>query len=326
MTAEFAINPAPLDQRLHDTKAFHPIPAARRLQVLVAEDDELNQDVIQQQLERRGHSVRVVSNGRKALAALAEGTFDLLLLDMRMPEMDGFQVSKHLRARERESGGCSRLPVIALTAMATKRDRERCLEAGMDEYLSKPVQPADLYSTIDRVIALRSVPGRAVARSPAGSMGEAPAEPWLAGRLAPSDLQLRLERPTSTGIHCTFSVPCPPEFPPVLEAIQPRTLFDPAGRIVSRLRTEATMLLQQRRMLHDRRPESNRQPPRPPARACAGRPGAVGHSSPPSRSPGDGMGGLSLGRGTVRGGNVVFWSARPVDSVPDPTGVDRGPR
>jgi CheY-like chemotaxis protein/HPt (histidine-containing phosphotransfer) domain-containing protein len=100
---------------------------------------------------RRGHRVRLANNGREALALAEGGGFDLLLLDVHMPELDGFQVVRAVRERERTAGG--HLPVIALTARARPEDRARCLEAGMDEFLSKPVHAADLWAAIDRVVA-----------------------------------------------------------------------------------------------------------------------------------------------------------------------------
>jgi two-component system sensor histidine kinase/response regulator len=137
----------------HPTAAGPLGETPSRLRVLVAEDDEPNQLVLRIMLERRGYSVRIVANGRLVLAALDEESFDLLLLDVRMPEMDGWQVAKSLRSGERENPGCRRLPIIALTAMAQKSDRDRCMQAGMDEYLSKPLHAADLYATLDRVLA-----------------------------------------------------------------------------------------------------------------------------------------------------------------------------
>jgi CheY-like chemotaxis protein len=132
---------------------------ARRLRVLLAEDNEFNQQVMQHLLERRGHTVRTVRDGRETLAALDEASFDLLLLDVHMPEIGGFQVVRVVRAREREKPGSGHLPVIALTALSMKGDRERCLEAGMDDYLAKPVRATDLYATIARVL-IQPVPAR----------------------------------------------------------------------------------------------------------------------------------------------------------------------
>jgi CheY-like chemotaxis protein len=123
----------------------HPVT----LSILVAEDNEFNAQLLEQLLGRRGHRVRLAGNGREALARANEEAFDLLLLDVHMPELDGFQVVRAIRARERTTG--SHLPVIALTARSRKEDRERCLAAGMDEFLAKPLQAADLWAAIDRV-------------------------------------------------------------------------------------------------------------------------------------------------------------------------------
>jgi two-component system sensor histidine kinase/response regulator len=122
------------------------------LKVLIAEDNRFNQQVIQRLLERRGHTARVVLNGRETLAALERNAFDLLLLDVNMPEMDGFEVIRTIREREKTSG--NHLRVIALTALSGKRDRERCIEAGMDEFLGKPVRAAEVYAALERVLAV----------------------------------------------------------------------------------------------------------------------------------------------------------------------------
>ena len=119
-----------------------PAPAAAPLHILVAEDNEFNAQLLEQLLARRGHRVRLATNGREALALAEEGGFDLLLLDVHMPELDGFQVVRAIRERERTAGG--HLPVIALTARSRNEDRERCLAAGMDDFLTKPIRPAEL--------------------------------------------------------------------------------------------------------------------------------------------------------------------------------------
>jgi CheY-like chemotaxis protein/HPt (histidine-containing phosphotransfer) domain-containing protein len=100
-------------------------------------------------LGRRGHRVRLASNGREALALAGQRAFDLMLLDVHMPELDGIEVVREIRERERVAGG--HLPVIALTARSRTEDRERCLAAGMDHFLSKPIQPSDLLAAIDRL-------------------------------------------------------------------------------------------------------------------------------------------------------------------------------
>ena len=126
---------------------------ARRLSVLVAEDNPFNQQLVEHLLRRKGHDIRVASDGREALAALERGEFDLMLLDVHMPGCDGFQVIEALRRREQATGG--HLPVIALTARAMRSDRERCLQAGMDDYLAKPIAAAELFRVMERVLAGR---------------------------------------------------------------------------------------------------------------------------------------------------------------------------
>jgi CheY-like chemotaxis protein len=126
-----------------------PESPARRLRVLVAEDAPFNQDFVGHLLGRLGHHVRVADDGLEALAALREEPFDLMLLDVHMPGCDGFEVIAALRQSEQSSG--RHLPVIAVTARAMRGDRERCLEAGMDAYLSKPFGAADLAAAIERV-------------------------------------------------------------------------------------------------------------------------------------------------------------------------------
>jgi PAS domain S-box-containing protein len=120
------------------------------LRILVAEDNEFNAQLLEQLLARRGHRVRVATNGRDALALAAAAEFDLMLLDVHMPELDGFQVVRAVREREQTAGG--HLPIVALTARSREQDREQCLAAGMDEFLAKPIQAAALWSAIDRVL------------------------------------------------------------------------------------------------------------------------------------------------------------------------------
>ena len=105
---------------------------------MVAEDNELSAQVLEQILVRRGHHVQLANNGREALAFAEAGGFDLLFLDIHMPELDGFQVVQAIRKLERNSAG--HLPVIALTARSRKEDRDRCLAAGMDDFLTKPIE------------------------------------------------------------------------------------------------------------------------------------------------------------------------------------------
>lgn len=112
------------------------------LRVLLAEDNAVNQKLESRLLEKLGHTVTVVSNGRAALSASESGQFDLLVMDVQMPEMDGLQAASLIRAREGPSG--RNVPILALTAHAAAEDRDRCLAAGMNGYLSKPIRLADL--------------------------------------------------------------------------------------------------------------------------------------------------------------------------------------
>jgi signal transduction histidine kinase/DNA-binding response OmpR family regulator len=123
------------------------------LRVLLAEDNEVNQRLAARLLEKRGHCVTVTANGREALDALEKGAYDLVLMDLQMPEMDGFQATAALRAREKHNG--THLHVVALTAHAMKGDRERCLAAGMDGYLSKPIRPQELDDLLASHLARR---------------------------------------------------------------------------------------------------------------------------------------------------------------------------
>jgi CheY-like chemotaxis protein/HPt (histidine-containing phosphotransfer) domain-containing protein len=126
-------------------------PPARPLCILVAEDNPINQRLVVRLLERQGHAVVLADNGRAALAALEQQPFDLVLMDVQMPEMDGFETTAALRQHERDTG--HHLPIIAMTAHAMKGDQERCLAAGMDAYLSKPMKAGDLYAAIDQLLA-----------------------------------------------------------------------------------------------------------------------------------------------------------------------------
>jgi PAS domain S-box-containing protein len=116
--------------------------AAESLRVLLAEDNAVNRKVATKLLEKRGHQVVVTSNGKEALAALQEDTYDLVLMDVQMPEMDGLEATRAIRGLEQGTGFHQQ--IIALTAHAMIGDRERCLEAGMDGYLTKPLRPQEL--------------------------------------------------------------------------------------------------------------------------------------------------------------------------------------
>ena len=122
-----------------------------RLRILLAEDNRVNRFLAVRLLEKAGHQVQTAANGEAAIAALAQGGFDLALMDLQMPEMDGFEATARIRERERGAGG--HLPIIALTANAMVGDEERCRQAGMDGYVSKPIDIARLLTEIQRVRA-----------------------------------------------------------------------------------------------------------------------------------------------------------------------------
>jgi len=122
--------------------------AGPSLRILLAEDNRVNQMVAREILERAGHTVRVANHGREALGLHEQEEFEIILMDLRMPEMDGFEATAAIRERERQTG--AHIPIIALTANAMKQDEERCLEAGMDAHASKPIRPEELLSTISR--------------------------------------------------------------------------------------------------------------------------------------------------------------------------------
>jgi len=126
-----------------------PVAAGPPLRILLAEDNPINQKVAVHILEKRGHSVRTAANGNEVLDALDEEEFDAVLMDVQMPVLDGFEATARIRAREERTR--RHVPVIALTAHALKEDRKRCLEAGMDDYVSKPLKPEELFRTLDRI-------------------------------------------------------------------------------------------------------------------------------------------------------------------------------
>jgi two-component system sensor histidine kinase/response regulator len=131
-----------------------------RLQILLAEDNAVNQTLAVRILEKRGYVVTVAGDGRAALAALEKQPFDLVLMDVQMPEMDGFQATAAIRAKEQP--GAPSLPIIAMTAHALKGDQERCIAAGMNGYVSKPIRTADLFSAIESALGK----GKSVAPEP----------------------------------------------------------------------------------------------------------------------------------------------------------------
>ena len=127
----------------------------RTLNILLAEDNLVNQKLATRMLEKRNHTVTVVANGKDALAALEKNKFDLVLMDMQMPVMDGFEATAQLREQEKSTR--KHQPVIAMTALAMNGDKERCLAAGMDGYISKPIRPQELDDALDSCLAQKDV-------------------------------------------------------------------------------------------------------------------------------------------------------------------------
>ena len=132
-----------------------PSGLVRQFHVLVAEDNRINQQIVQNALARQGYRVTLAANGREAIEALYRDAIDLILMDIQMPEMDGLQATSAIREGERETR--AHVPIVALTAHARADDRERCLACGMDDYLAKPVRTKDLLDTVARL----AVAGRA---------------------------------------------------------------------------------------------------------------------------------------------------------------------
>jgi CheY-like chemotaxis protein/two-component sensor histidine kinase len=132
-------------------------PAApQRLTLLVAEDSKVNRVVVTRILEKLGHEIVLAINGREALVAHQKQSFDAILMDVQMPDMDGFEATE--RIRQLEAASRNRTPIIALTAHAMTGDRERCLASGMDDYVSKPFSSQDLADALDRVLAISAKP------------------------------------------------------------------------------------------------------------------------------------------------------------------------
>jgi CheY-like chemotaxis protein len=145
--------PTPADSHLH-VVTVHSLKETRgRLSILLAEDNRVNQTLAVRLLEKRGHEVTAVENGRAALQSLEKQVPDLILMDVQMPELDGFQTTAAIRESERES--MKHIPIIALTAHAMSGDEERCRAAGMDGYVSKPLHAEALFTVIEEVLSKR---------------------------------------------------------------------------------------------------------------------------------------------------------------------------
>jgi CheY-like chemotaxis protein len=137
-------------QALPPAAASAPTSNGTCWRILLAEDNLVNQKLAIRLLEKQGHQIVVANNGKEAVASVAQQSFDAVLMDLQMPELGGIEATRLIR--QGENGHGQRLPIIAMTAHALKGDRERCLEAGMDGYVSKPVQADELFRELERVL------------------------------------------------------------------------------------------------------------------------------------------------------------------------------
>jgi CheY-like chemotaxis protein len=144
-------------QDVSESAPIRPSPTGRSLNILLAEDNLINQAVAKRIFQKWGHKLRIAGNGREALEWLDKENFDLVMMDIQMPEMDGIEATA--RIRQNETGTNTRLPIIAMTAHAMKGDKERFIAAGVDGYVTKPINTTDLESEIERVLNLNSGDG-----------------------------------------------------------------------------------------------------------------------------------------------------------------------
>ncbi|ACN14478.1 two-component hybrid sensor protein [Desulforapulum autotrophicum HRM2] len=141
-------NPHPVDQKENTPdRIFDP----KKIKILVAEDNLVNQKVFQMMLNRHGFSATIADNGTQLIQRLKQAPYDLILMDIQMPEMDGIQATRIIRNAESETR-CKQVAIIAMTAHATHEDEQRCLNAGMDAYLAKPVTDKELIAMIRKVL------------------------------------------------------------------------------------------------------------------------------------------------------------------------------
>ena len=154
-TFEFRVPVKPSEPAVEAGAALNPTQkAVRSLNLLLAEDHPINQRLAMAHLDRRGHRVTLARNGVEALERFREGAFDVILMDVQMPEMDGVEATRRIRALERPLG--RHIPIFAMTAHAMPEDRERCLAAGMDGYVVKPFKPEELFRAVESVLQVKN--------------------------------------------------------------------------------------------------------------------------------------------------------------------------
>jgi CheY-like chemotaxis protein len=134
--------------------AAKPLQSARKLRILVAEDGMVNQRLAVSMLQKMGHTVMIAGSGKEALDIYEQNPFEVIFMDVQMPEMNGLEATRRIRSMEK--GSASHIPIIAMTAQAMSGDRERCLAAGMDDYVDKPVSSKTLAAALERIIASSS--------------------------------------------------------------------------------------------------------------------------------------------------------------------------
>jgi signal transduction histidine kinase/DNA-binding response OmpR family regulator/HPt (histidine-containing phosphotransfer) domain-containing protein len=192
----------------HPSLLNEPAPSHLRRSILLAEDNPINQRVALGILGRRGHELTIADNGRKALETLATRRFDLMLMDVEMPELDGLATAAEIRRLEQSTG--RHLPIIAMTAYAMKGDRERCLAAGMDDYIDKPLRPEKVFALIESIALdgpplLSSEPVVALGTSPSAATVNADIAVNADGKIE-ADGKVEAARTSDSGEHVNWKV------------------------------------------------------------------------------------------------------------------------
>ena len=141
---------------VHPDDLCQEVASVRPLRILLAEDGKANQTMAVGLLQKWGHSVELAENGLEVIEAYQRDAFDVILMDVQMPKMDGLEATRTIRELENESG--HHIPIVAMTAHAMKGDRERCLAAGMDDYVSKPVRKPELYRALGALCNTPTIP------------------------------------------------------------------------------------------------------------------------------------------------------------------------